>query len=109
MPKTMLLMNRTAATWTACWSGKILVGCRRRQRNLRLEVWDTGTGIPEEQRESIFEAFYQLGTAVRESYEGIGLGLSIVDELAKLLDHSLDIKSVSGQGSMFAVEVPLAQ
>ncbi len=88
--------------------GKILVGCRRRQRKLRLEVWDTGTGIPEDQRESIFEAFYQIGNSVRESYKGLGLGLSIVDQLAKLLDHSLDVKSVSGQGSMFAVEVPLA-
>ena len=88
--------------------GKILVGCRRQQRKLRLEVWDTGTGIPADQRESIFEAFYQLGNSVSESYTGLGLGLSIVDQLAKLLDHSLDVKSVSGQGSMFAVEVPLA-
>lgn len=89
--------------------GKILVGCRRRQRKLRLEVWDTGIGIPVEQCESIFKAFSQLGDSVRESCEGIGLGLSIVNQIAMLLDHSLDVNSISGHGSVFAVEIPLSQ
>ena len=59
-------------------SGKILLGCRRRGDKLRIEVWDTGIGIPEEQLQAIFEEFHQLDNPARERSNGLGLGLAIV-------------------------------
>ncbi len=91
--------------------GRILVGCRRRGADLRLEVWDTGCGIPEHQRLAIFEEFYR-GTHAGgpcHAVAGLGLGLSIVQGLARLLRHRLDVRSQIDRGSMFAVEVPLAE
>src|SRR5579859_908917 len=87
--------------------GKILLGCRRRRDKLRIEVWDTGTGIPRDQLRAIFEEFHQLDNRVREHNRGFGLGLSIVERLANLLGHSVDVQSRPGKGSVFAVEVPL--
>ena len=58
--------------------GKILLGCRRRGDKLRIEVWDTGIGIPEEQLAAIFEEFHQLDNPARERSKGLGLGLAIV-------------------------------
>jgi two-component system, chemotaxis family, CheB/CheR fusion protein len=98
-----LLSN--AVKHTEC--GKILLGCRRRGDKLRIEVWDTGTGIPRNQLRAIFEEFHQLDNPVREHNRGFGLGLSIVQRLANLLGHSVDVQSRPGKGSVFAVEVPL--
>ena len=87
--------------------GKILLGCRRRGDKLRVEVWDTGIGIPEEQLREIFEEFRQLDNPARERSKGLGLGLAIVERLADLLEHTVDVRSRPGKGSVFAVEVPL--
>jgi two-component system CheB/CheR fusion protein len=87
--------------------GKVLLGCRRRGNKLRIEVWDTGIGIPEEQIQAIFEEFHQLDNTARERMRGLGLGLSIVQRLADLLGHPIDVHSQSGKGSMFSVEVPI--
>ena len=87
--------------------GKILLGCRRRGDKLRIEVWDTGIGIPEEQLQAIFEEFHQLDNPARERSKGLGLGLAIVERLADLLGHAVDVRSRPGKGSVFAVEVPL--
>ena len=87
--------------------GKVLLGCRRRGDKLRIEVWDTGIGIPEEQIQAIFEEFHQLDNTARERMRGLGLGLSIVQRLADLLGHPIDVHSQSGKGSMFSVEVPI--
>ncbi len=89
--------------------GKILLGCRRRGAKLRIEVWDTGTGIPEEELQAIFEEFHQLDNPARELAKGLGLGLAIVERLAGLLGHTVDVRSRPGKGSVFAVEVPLGQ
>ena len=89
--------------------GKILLGCRRRGDKLRIEVWDTGAGIPQEQLHAIFEEFHQLDNRARQHNRGFGLGLSIVQRLANLLDHSVDVQSRPGKGSVFAVEVPLGR
>jgi two-component system CheB/CheR fusion protein len=89
--------------------GKILLGCRRRGDKLRLEVWDTGIGIPEGQLGAIFEEFHQLDNAARERNRGIGLGLSIVQRISDLLGHTVDVRSWLGHGSVFAIEVPLAE
>jgi two-component system, chemotaxis family, CheB/CheR fusion protein len=89
--------------------GKILLGCRRRGDKLRIEVWDTGTGIPEEQFQAIFGEFHQLDNAARERGGGLGLGLAVVQRLADLLGHSVDVHSRPGKGSVFAVEAPLGR
>ena len=88
--------------------GKILLGCRRRGDKLRIEVWDTGIGVPEEQLQAIFEEFHQLDNPARERSKGLGLGLAIVERLADLLGHAVDVRSRPGKGSVFAVEVPLS-
>jgi PAS domain S-box-containing protein len=86
--------------------GKILLGCRRRGTHLRIEVWDTGSGIPEGQHAMIFEDHYQLGNAARERRKGLGLGLGIAHRTAQLLGHRIEVRSRVGKGSMFAVEIP---
>jgi signal transduction histidine kinase/CheY-like chemotaxis protein len=88
-------------------SGRVLMGCRRRGSNLRIEVRDTGIGIPPEQVDTIFEEFYQLDNPARDRSKGWGLGLAIVERSARLLEHRLDVQSKPGRGSTFAVEVPM--
>ena len=98
-----LLSN--AAKFTT--SGKVLLGCRRRGETMRIEVWDTGPGIPEEDRLAIFEEFHQINNAARERSRGLGLGLAIVQRLSNLLGHPIDLKSRPGHGSMFSIRVPM--
>jgi signal transduction histidine kinase len=88
-------------------TGGVLVGARRRGRELSLEVWDTGIGIPPEQQGRVFEEFYQLANPERNSKKGLGLGLSIVKRLANLLGARVDLASVPGRGSVFKVRLPL--
>ncbi len=88
-------------------TGKILLGCRRQGSNLQVLVGDTGPGIPENQRLAIFEEFFQ-GTE-RQGASGLGLGLAIVQRLARLLSHRLGLRSRLGHGSIFSVEVPLTE
>ena len=89
--------------------GKVLLGCRRHGDKLRIEVWDTGPGIPEAQLQPIFEEFHQLDNPARERSGGFGLGLAIVQRLADLLGHPIDVRSRPGKGSVFTVSVPLAE
>ncbi|MGB5279057.1 MAG: PAS domain S-box protein [Gammaproteobacteria bacterium] len=96
-----------AIKYTDC--GKVLVGCRRQTDTFRFEVWDTGQGIAHTELDAIFEEFTQLNNPAREKSKGLGLGLSIASQLARLLDHRLEVRSVSGLGSVFAVEVPRVQ
>ena len=89
--------------------GKILLGCRRRGDKLRIEVWDTGPGISERQRQAIcaeFDRQFEHPAPVHSA--SLGLGLSIVQRLGNLLGHPVDVKSHLGKGSMFAIEAPLA-
>jgi PAS domain S-box-containing protein len=88
--------------------GRILLGCRRRGDRLRVEVWDTGIGIPPSQLKAIFREFHQLGNQGRDRRQGLGLGLAIVERLVGLLGHSIEVKSQPGKGSVFAVELPIA-
>jgi CheY-like chemotaxis protein/anti-sigma regulatory factor (Ser/Thr protein kinase) len=87
--------------------GGLVVGCRKRGNNLRIEVWDTGVGIPADQHEKIFGEFYRLGEPLRDNRASLGLGLAIVDRACRLLNHRVDVKSVPGKGSLFAVTVPM--
>lgn len=84
--------------------GRVLVGSRKRENAVSIEVLDTGSGIPHEQLSSIFEAFHQINPAS----EGLGLGLSIVRRTAEALGHEIALKSDLARGSHFTVKVPLA-
>lgn len=80
--------------------GRVLVGVRRSGDRRRIEVHDTGIGIPAESRESIFEEFLRLEPAQRTA-RGLGLGLSIVRRLTQVLDHDIGLRSELGRGSSF--------
>jgi two-component system CheB/CheR fusion protein len=88
-------------------SGKVLLGCRRRQGILSIEIWDTGVGIPAEELQAIFEEYHQVGNSARERSRGLGLGLSIVQRLGNLLGHRVSVRSHPGKGSVFAIEIML--
>jgi signal transduction histidine kinase/CheY-like chemotaxis protein len=88
--------------------GGVLVGCRKRGDQLRIEVWDSGIGIAADQHDKIFGEFYRLGEPDRDRRAGLGLGLAIVDRLCRMLGHPIEVKSTVGKGSVFAVTVPLA-
>jgi two-component system CheB/CheR fusion protein len=86
--------------------GKVLVGCRPRGGQLRLEIWDTGIGIPTSELSAIFEEYHQLDNPARQRSHGLGLGLSIVKSLGDLLGHPVRVRSLQGKGSVFSIEVP---
>lgn len=86
-------------------TGKILIACRRRRDHVQVEVWDTGTGVPEEKLKAIFNAFYRLDTRPQVLGKGMGLGLWIVTRTAKLLQHEIEVKSRPGHGSVFAIKM----
>ena len=88
--------------------GKILLGCRRHGDMLRIEVWDTGIGIPDSEFQAIFEEYHQLDNGARERARGLGLGLSIVRRLGNLLGHHVQVRSHSGKGTVFSIDVPIA-
>jgi signal transduction histidine kinase len=88
-------------------TGRILVGCRRCGDRLRIEVRDTGRGIPNDQLENVFGEFVRLADVERDYGGGLGLGLAIVDRLCRLLDHPITVHSNLGRGSCFAVTVPV--
>jgi len=87
-------------------SGKVLLGCRRRRGVVRIEVWDMGIGIRQEEFQAIFEEYHQIDNAARERNLGLGLGLSIVQRLGNLLELPIRVRSQLGKGSGFAIEVP---
>jgi PAS domain S-box-containing protein len=84
--------------------GKILLGCRRAGDKIRIEVWDTGIGIPGDQLPHIFEEYY-----CDVERGGFGLGLAIVRRLGDILDHRVDVRSTPGKGTGFSIEVPRGQ
>ena len=89
--------------------GVVSVGCRRRGNALRIEVRDSGIGIPEDKIDKVFDEFYQLGNPERSRAKGMGLGLSIVRRLCALLGYEIKVASVPGRGTLFSFEVPLGR
>jgi len=87
--------------------GRVLIGCRRHGQFLRIEIWDTGPGIPIESQMEIFEEFRRIETVGSDEERGLGLGLAIADRTARLLGHTLSLRSRPGRGSVFAITVPL--
>lgn len=90
-------------------AGKVLLGCRVRSGICRIEVWDTGVGVPYDKREEIFQEFRRVKQKQLVTDEGLGLGLAIADRLSRLLEHPIHLKSWPGKGSVFSVDVPLAR
>jgi two-component system, sensor histidine kinase len=88
--------------------GRVIVGARRNGDSARIEVWDTGLGIAEEDQNSIFEEFRRLDTKASNN-DGLGLGLAIVERACARLGHPLGLWSELGRGSCFMLNVPLVQ
>ncbi|CEJ15447.1 Autoinducer 2 sensor kinase/phosphatase LuxQ [bacterium YEK0313] len=102
-----LLQNLVSNAIKYTARGGVLVGCRRRGNRLSLQVHDSGPGIPNNKQRIIFQEFQRLEQGAKAA-RGLGLGLSIVERIARVLDHRLTVRSKIGKGSVFAVEVPVA-
>lgn len=105
---TRILRNFLSNACRYTDAGSILLGVRRRGEYLRLEVWDTGRGIPADRLDSIFLEFNQLDVGRAADRKGVGLGLAIVERIARILGYPIGVHSRPGRGSMFSIDVPLA-
>lgn len=85
--------------------GRILIGCRRKGREIRIDVCDTGIGIPEDQLLRIFESFTRLAP---ERSNGLGIGPAIVRRAVEMLGHRIEVRSAVGKGSVFSIYAPAA-
>src|SRR5262249_49000983 len=104
-----ILLNLVSNAVRYTETGGIVVGCRHRGASLRIDVCDTGIGIPQDQRRHVFGEFYQIDGLERGTRpSGLGLGLAIVERLGHLLDHPIEVASDVGRGSRFSVTVPRA-
>jgi Na+/proline symporter/signal transduction histidine kinase len=103
-----LLQNLISNALKYTLSGRVLVGCRRAPGAVRIEIWDTGLGIPPEHERAVFAEFKRLDQGARVA-RGLGLGLSIVERLARVLEQPIGLRSRPGRGSVFFVTAPLAR
>ena len=103
-----LLQNLISNALKYTPSGRVLVGCRRRRGRLLIEVRDTGIGIPPTRQKQVFREFQRLDEGALIA-RGLGLGLSIVERIARVLDHKISVMSLPGKGSVFALDVPLTR
>jgi signal transduction histidine kinase/ActR/RegA family two-component response regulator len=87
--------------------GGLLIAARRRGDRIRIDIVDSGIGIPADKLTQIFEEFYQVANAARDHRQGLGLGLSIVSRLARLIGADTLVRSQEGQGTWFTVTVPV--
>jgi CheY-like chemotaxis protein/nitrogen-specific signal transduction histidine kinase len=88
-------------------SGQVLLSCRKRGEQLLLQVWDTGPGVAQHELKRIFDDFYRVDSTAR-GQQGVGLGLAVVQRMARLLGHQLEVRSVVGKGTVFSLYLPLA-
>jgi Na+/proline symporter/signal transduction histidine kinase/CheY-like chemotaxis protein len=102
-----LLQNLVSNAIKYTPAGSVLIGCRRRGRHLRIDVCDTGIGIPHSKRRAVFKEFHRLDQGARVA-RGVGLGLSIVERIARVLDCEVVLQSSLERGSRFSIEVPRA-
>lgn len=106
---TRILRNFLSNACRYTERGGILLGARRQGDRLRLEVWDSGRGIPADQLQSIFLEFNQLEVGRAADRKGVGLGLAIVERIAAILGYRVEVRSRPGRGSVFSIEVPLSR
>lgn len=102
-----LLSNLLANAIRYTERGGVILIARRRKENLRIEVRDSGIGIPTAHRAAIFEEFFQVDNTARAQGQGLGLGLAIVSRLATILGVTIDVHSAPGRGSIFSFTLPL--
>ena len=102
-----LLQNLVSNAVKYTPQGRVLIGCRRCGGRVRIDVLDTGIGIPKSKKRVIFQEFHRLEQGAKVA-RGVGLGMSIVERIARVLGHSIEVNSVLGQGSQFSVDVPRA-
>ncbi len=102
-----LLQNLVSNAIKYTLEGRVLIGCRRRGGTLRIDVYDTGLGIPASKRQVIFQEFHRLDQGAKVA-RGLGLGLSIVERIARVLNHRVEVNSTLDKGSHFSIEAPLA-
>jgi PAS domain S-box-containing protein len=105
---TRILRNFLSNACRYTDEGSVLLAARRRGAMLRLEVWDTGRGIAADRLDSIFLEFNQLDVGRAADRKGVGLGLAIVERIAKILGYQVHVKSLPGRGSLFSIDVPIA-
>ena len=103
-----LLQNLISNALKYTLRGRVLIGCRRVPGAVRIEVWDTGLGIPPEHERAVFAEFRRLDQGARVA-RGLGLGLSIVERLGRVLEHPVGLRSRPGKGSVFFVTAPLGR
>lgn len=89
--------------------GRVRLRCQHDEALVRLEVLDTGVGIPPAELARIYDDFYQIGVSANTSRDGYGLGLSIVSRIVELLQLKLDVESEVGKGTVFALSLPASQ
>jgi CheY-like chemotaxis protein len=89
--------------------GGVLLSARPHQGRLRLQIWDTGSGIAPEHQSRIFDEFYQVEAQQAQARHGLGLGLAIVRRMARLLVYPLQMHSRLGQGTVFSLDVPVQE
>lgn len=89
-------------------SGRVLLTCRPRSDMVLIQIWDTGTGIPGEELDRIFDDFYRI-EATASNHSGIGLGLAVVQRLARLLGVQVQVRSTPGKGTVFSLLVPVIE
>ncbi|GAA0785280.1 PAS domain-containing hybrid sensor histidine kinase/response regulator [Marinobacterium sediminicola] len=104
---TRILRNFLSNAFRYTDQGGVLLGFRRRGDRMSIQVWDTGGGIPDDKQEAIFQEFCRLSQHHSKKV-GVGLGLAIVERIARMLDHPISLRSVVGAGSCFEVSIPLA-
>ena len=101
-----LLQNFVSNAIKYTLKGRVLVGCRGAAARLRIEVWDTGLGVPEDKQRVIFDEFLRLDQGARVA-RGLGLGLSIVQRLGRVLDHPIAVRSRPGRDRYSRSKAPL--
>lgn len=89
--------------------GRVSIDCDCSHGMARISVSDTGIGIPKDDLDKVFEEYYQLDNQARDRRKGLGLGLSIVKHIARLLDHPIGVVSAPGEGSTFTIDLPLGE
>ena len=103
------LQNFVANALRYTKDGRVIIGARRRQGAVEIEVWDSGPGIPPHHLAQIFEEFRRFDQPSPWGERGLGLGLSICQRVSRMLDHPISVRSWPGRGSVFGIRVPLAE
>jgi len=106
---TRILENFVSNALRYTDSGTVRISCEEKDDALRISVEDTGIGIPGNALGDVFDEYFQVANDHREQGQGLGLGLSVVNYLSKLLGHKVDVRSTVEKGSTFTVTVPLFQ